>query len=268
MSDPTPSLFSPGATGATPPIAAQGTTDPFATLLAEIKNADGQPKYKDVQTALAALKVSQEFIPTLQSQLAQETAKAAAAAEEAARAKELERLVESLTKPSTPPTPPSAPQGAPVDIAAEIQKALAAQKASEAAKTNTDSVIARLHAEYGAEAEKTFYAKAQENGLGVAEINALAAKSPKAVYALLGLSSEGKRQPNVAPTGSTINTTGFTPTVDSLIGKNKVGTRLGATAQDAIEEVRRSREMIAQLEAQGMSVDNLTDPKFFFKHFS
>ncbi|MDU9765458.1 hypothetical protein RGC28_08345, partial [Helicobacter pylori] len=62
--------------------------------------------------------------------------------------------------------------------------------------------------------------------------------------------------------------TGFTPTVDSLIGKNKVGTRLGATAQDAIEEVRRSREMIAQLEAQGMSVDNLTDPKFFFKHFS
>jgi LysM repeat protein len=268
MSDPT-SLFSPGATGATPPIAAQGANDPFATMLADIKNADGQPKYKDVQTALAALKASQEFIPTLQAKLAEETATAAALAAEASRAKELERLVESLTKPSTPSSPPpSAPQGAPVDIAAEIQKALLAQRTSEVAKTNTDSVIARLHAEYGTEAEKTFYAKAQENGLSVAEINALAAKSPKAVYSLLGLSSESKRQPNVAPTGSTINTAGFTPAVDSLIGKNKVGTRLGATTQDTIAEVRRSKEMIVQLEAQGLSVNDLTDPKFFFKHFS
>jgi hypothetical protein len=268
MSDPT-SLFSPGATGATPP-AAQGTNDPFATLLADIKNADGQPKYKDVQTALAALKASQEFIPTLQAQLAAEAANAAANAAEAARAKELERLVESLTKPSTPSSPPpSAPQGAPaVDIAAEVQKALALQKSAEVAKTNTDSVIARLHAEYGTEAEKTFYAKAQENGLSVAEINALAAKSPKAVYSLLGLSSEGKRQPNVAPTGSTINTAGFTPAVDSLIGKNKVATRLGATTQDTIAEVRRSKEMLAQMEAQGLSINDLTDPKFFFKHFS
>ena len=46
--------------------ASNGQSDnSFADLLGSIKNERGEPKYKDVQTALDALKHSQDFIPQL-----------------------------------------------------------------------------------------------------------------------------------------------------------------------------------------------------------
>lgn len=269
MSDPT-SLFNQQGSGATPPANQQGSNDPLATLLADIKNADGQPKYKDVNTALAALKASQEFIPSLQSQLEAEKARNAELAATAAKAAELERLVESLTKQPPQSTPASQTQEVkPVDIRAEVQAVLAAQQQAEVAKKNTDSVVAKVAQAFGAEAEKKFYEKAQEAGLSVAEINALAAKSPKAVFTLLGITDTPQRPSNThAPTGSSINTSGFTPSPESLIGKNKQPVLIGATTQQVVDEVRRAKSMVEELDRNGMSINDLTNPKVFFKHFA
>lgn len=266
MSDPT-SLFSQQGSGDTPPANQQGTDAQLATLLADIKNADGQPKYKDVNTAIAALKASQEFIPTLQSQLEAEKARNAELATTAARAAELERLVESLTKPNSQSTPSSTPEVKPVDIRAEVQAVLASQQQAEVAKKNTDSVVAKVAEKFGADAEKTFYEKAKAVGLSVTEINALAAKSPQAVFTLLGITESAQRPPNTAPSGSSINTGGFAPSAESMIGKNKSPVLVGATTQQVIDEVRRAKSMVAELDANGMSINDLTNPKVFFKHF-
>lgn len=268
MSDPT-SLFNQQGSGTTPPANQQGSNDAYATLLADIKNADGQPKYKDVNTAIAALKASQEFIPTLQQQLQAEQARNAELAAAAARAAELERLVESLTKTTPQSTPSSQTQEVkPVDIRAEVQAVLQAQQQAEVAKKNTDSVVAKVAETFGAEAEKKFYEKAKEAGLSVAEINALAAKSPKAVFTLLGITETPQRPPNTAPTGSSINTSGFTPSAESMIGKNKNPVLIGATTAQVVDEVRRAKAMVAELDANGMSINDLTNPKVFFKHFA
>ena len=44
------------------------SNDQLANLLTGIKNERGEPKYKDVQTALEALRHSQEYIPTLKQE--------------------------------------------------------------------------------------------------------------------------------------------------------------------------------------------------------
>jgi len=67
-----PSLFDNNQNngGATPPQENNPLpSDDLSTLLSGIKNERGEQKYKDVKTALEALKHSQEYIPEVKSKL-------------------------------------------------------------------------------------------------------------------------------------------------------------------------------------------------------
>ena len=97
----------PNPAGSNPATAPQ---DDVATMLQAIKNERGEPKYRDLSTALSALQASQEFIPTLKSQYETEKAEAQRLREDNARLKTIEETVAALTqnRQETPATPAAA----------------------------------------------------------------------------------------------------------------------------------------------------------------
>lgn len=270
MSDPT--IFDSNSNGGNPPNPTGGAGTPSSvpdnqallTLLSEIKNERGEPKYKTLPEALNALRHSQEYIPTLTSQLSQKDAELAAARAEAARVAELERSMQELTQRmsqgTTPPTGLTAEQ-----IADLVERNIETAKAKDVAKQNTAFVAANLQAALGTEAESKYNAKAAELGMSVAELNALTARSPKAVLAMFNVVATPTK--TGAPTQSTVNTTGLAPTQETFISRNKVNVTIGATHQDTMREFSNSNKMMEELHANGKTVHDLSSPKEYFKYF-
>ena len=98
----------------------------------------------------------------------------------------------------------------------------------------------------------------------VAEFNALAAKSPKMVLGVLGVSAKPQA---FAATQGTVNSTAFTPQNDSYVRSNQRSILVGATTEENIQESRDASKMVEELHSQGKSVHELSDPKMYFKHF-
>ena len=268
MTENVTSIFTENKEGSTqnPPTGVT-SENPLADLLGSIKNERGEVKYKDVESALIGLKNAQEFIPTLQKSVAERDAELAALRAKADRAAELERVIESLTsgKSGEPPPASSSPQKTDIDIPALIEATLAKRDKQQVATTNVNSVISTVKCAFGDKAEEVFYNKAKEIGMSVAEFNALAASSPKAVLTMLGI-SEGKSSFGTTPTS--VNSSGFVPTKDSLITRNKNPVLVGATSEDVSRELSAAKQMVVELHNQGKSISDLTNPKVFFKHFS
>ncbi len=263
------SLFNEQNPGATPPApngSPAGTTPPqdeVATLLMQIKNESGEPKYKSVQEALKALQHSQTYIPTLkntQQELEQQLQTARA---EAAKVKELEQAVLQLTQ-RVDTTPTGAPAISEERIAELVNQSLSKTQQAATTKQNQETVVNAVKAKFGDKAEEVFYKKAQELGLSVAEFNAMAARTPKAVLELVGVNGSTQTTTNLPG----MNTAGFQPRPDSAITKNKKSVLLGATTQDIMQERQASAAMVDELHSQGKSVHDLTDPKVFFKLFA
>ena len=112
-----------------------------------------------------------------------------------------------------------------------------------------------------------FKTMAKEVGMSAAEINALAARNPKAALKLLGLDDVAPNQTRNVPGNGSINTTGFTPPKDSAIGRNKNPVIVGATTEDLRLETQNAKAMVEELHSQGLSTYDLTDPKVFRKVF-
>lgn len=272
MSDPT-SIFGNDNQATQPnvndgnPSNAQGSTD-LANLLGSIKNERGEVKYKSVEDALVGLRNAQEYIPQLTAKLSTQEQELKAAQEAAARVVELEKTVETLLSKSDGN---SNTQNAPVISKDEIVKLVSqtlteAQKA-EQAKANTLEVVNTLKTKYGAEAEKAYNEAATNLGMSVQELNALAARNPKAVFKILGVTPEAP-QVNVSSSASpSFNTDGFQPKQDSFIGRNTKATLIGATTNDLNEETQRAKQMVEELHKQGKTISDLTNPKVYFKTF-
>lgn len=235
------------------------------TLLLEIKNERGEPKYKTIEEALIGLKNAQEYIPTLKQTLSQKEQELADAKRKADEVEELKRVVQELTagKQSTPTG--ESPAITPQQVAELVEQALEKKQTQAQQSANVSTVLTATQQAFGDKAEEVFYSRASELGLSKQEINALAAKSPKVVLQLLGIKEAAKQTPS--PTQGTVNTSGFQPSVDTFIGRNNKPTLLGATSQDVIEESRAARKMVDELHAQGKSVHDLTDPKVYNKLF-
>lgn len=269
MSDPT-SIFNNNQNPQTPANqdGNQGTPSnvpqdqALLTLLGEIKNERGEPKYKSLPDALNALKHSQEYIPQLTTQIAQKDSELATARAAAARIEELERSIQALTRPSDPPVTPTA--GMTEEQVAEIvNRSLTANQAEAKRKENGNTVSTALISKFGQDAEKQFNAKAEELGIPVAELHALAGKSPKAVLAYFQLTPAATG----APPASTTNTAAVQPHQDTYVTRNKNSALIGATTEELIAERRNANAMVEELEAKGMSVHDLTDPKVYAKFF-
>jgi hypothetical protein len=199
--DPTPPV-TPETPAVTPPTP---SADPALDLLGNIKGDDGQPKYKDVPTALSALQHSQEYIKQLKAELEETKTKAA-------QAMTMEQVLAAINKPEAPPTN-SAPSS-PGLTAEDVMRILTEKERAEAAKLNTRKVAQRFKEVHGEKAEEAFYTKASEMGLSKEAVNQLAATSPEAVFSMFGMKGGGAPAPT---TPSGINTTNMqAPTPQSL----------------------------------------------------
>ena len=245
------------------------TVDPFADLLGSIKNERGEPKYKDVQTALEALRHSQEYIPQLKSQKEETDAKLAALAVEVERLKNIEQSVQQLTQQN------DRAQGTPAavglsadDVANLVNQTLSAKEKQAIASANINAVVSQVQQAFGDKAGELFYTKAEELGMTKEQINNLAAQSPTAVLKLFGLEHKPVQRTGAgAPPAGSINSNALTPAVNTFIGRNKDTMMVGATTADLRAESENSKKLVEELHSKGLTTYDLTDPKQYFKHF-
>ena len=244
--------------------------DDFANLLGSIKNERGEPKYRDLPTALEALRHSQEYIPQLKSDKEKYEQEAAELRREVERLKAVEETVTKLASGNNPQHPPQAPVGLDAEAVAKLVSDTLQRRESEVKqKQNLDAVVTKMQQAYGADAEKNFYSKAQELGISIAEMNLLAAKSPKAVFDLLGITEAKPNNNSQAPSfnTSTINTSGYQPQKDSFVGRNTKPVILGATTEELKMERENSSKLVDELHNSGLTTYDLTDPKKYFQYF-
>lgn len=240
--------------------------DQLVTMLASIRNENGEQKYKTVEDAMKALLHSQQFIPQLQQEAKAAKDEAERLRTEAAKITQLEATVAELlqgSKKSTEVTPPVIDEAAIADV---VQKTLTKTQAEAVRQANLSTVVKTMQEKFGTEVEAKFYGKAQELGMSKAEINELAAKSPAAVFQIFGITDGGKPTQS-APNQSTVNTSVFNQNPDTKVGANKKSLMLGATSEDIRDEQRNARAMVDELHAQGKSVHDLTDPRVYFATF-
>lgn len=270
MSDPT--IFSQNtdastnasSQAATQQVATQQVTPPLVDLLKEIRNPDGSQKFGDVTGLAKGYQHSQSFIQTLMEEKKQLEEQLNSYKSQSDKTSELERTVQELLQQrnqntTTPVTPEQ--------IAEMVNRSLDTRSVKEKQAANLATVTSTLQQAFGADAETKFYGKAAELGMSREEINALAAQNPKATFQLLGITQTTTHQHTGAPKASTVNAAGFQPNQDSYIGRNKNKLEVGATHTEINEEVIRSKRMVEELEANGMSINDLTNPKNYFKIF-
>lgn len=263
MSDQT-SIF-PENSSPNPAPTPANSNDQLVTMLASIKNENGEPKYKSVEDALKALQHSQAYIPQLTQSLAAKEAELAQARQGLTKVEELERAVQQLMNPSSKePEPKPAPAAIdPSSIAEIVNRTLNENRTKELANANISKVVQTVKQLYGDKSEEMFYGKAASLGLSKEAVNTLAATSPDAVYSMLGISNA----PGQSKPLSGFNSDGFQPPKETFISKNPKPALIGASSQDLLEEGRNARKMVEELNAQGLSISALTDPKVYFKHF-
>ena len=238
--------------------------NPYADLLKGIKNESGEQKYKSVQDALIGLQNAQNYIQTLKtekSQTEQEVTNLRAAAE---KVSELEHVVLELQKSNqSQSTPATVDENVVRNL---VNQAIAQTKQEDISKSNIAKVAEAVKNSFGEKAEEVFYGKAEEVGLSRQAINALAAQSPAAALALLGITQSSGS--STAPVKGTVNTTNLSPNQESLIGRNKVKLEVGASYHELNNEMASAKKMAEELAAKGMSMDDLTKPSNYFKYFN
>lgn len=118
-------------------------------------------------------------------------------------------------EPTPPPTAtpaPVAPQAA-VDEEA-VYRMMEQREQSQKRSRNLMEVKDKLTAVFGQDYPTRVKAKAQELGLDMAHVNALAADAPSAFYALIGLNAPGQAPVNSAPPATQVNSAAqFAPNV-------------------------------------------------------
>lgn len=273
MSD---NIFSNGEQTTAPKKEGEAATTPnvqnensFADLLGTIKNERGEPKYRDLPTALDALKHSQEFIPQIRSE--NETLKAQLE-ELRSKVQELSAVKESVekltsTQQKREDTPPV--QFDEKTVAELVNRTLTQRESEAIQKANITKVVSTIQERFGADSEKVFYARAQEMGMRPEQINKLAAESPTAVFRLFGIDQQQQVAPakTGAPASNQVNTTGLQPQQTTYIGKNATGWKVGTTTSELRAESDNAKKLVEELHSQGLSTYDLTDPKVYYKYF-
>lgn len=238
----------------------------YTTLLSAIRNEAGEQKYKTLEDALNALKHSQEYIPQLKQQLTEREQELQRVSGQQRSQEEIERTVQELAKKLNEQTDNKPQSLSQEQIAELVNRTLTQKQTEEQAKSNQTAVVKKLTEVFGEKAEEKYIEAAADMGLSVDEMNALAAKSPKAVLKALGV-SEQVRQQTGAPMGSSVNTTAFQPHQDSYVKRNDQRLEVGATFNEVTQERLRSNKMVEELHASGLTVHDLTNPKTYKQYF-
>lgn len=184
---------------ATPPVV---STDPFADKLNQIKNDRGEPKYKDVATALDALVASQNFISTLtleKQTIAQENAQYKQKLEEIGNIEDLIKRVNPTAVPPSPAVTPASPQVVSEEVIVNaVQGILSQREKQQAQSANLNAVISAVTKQYGDQAGAHIRQRAAELGTTTDALREMAAQSPVVALELLIGKSKGTVTPSLS----------------------------------------------------------------------
>lgn len=241
--------------------------NPYADLLKGIVNENGAQKYNSVEELAKGAANAQEFIKQILAEKRELEAKVAQANSAQSKQEELERTVQELLNKTANISDQNKGLSQ-EEIAELVNRTLTQRDTQQSAKQNQQTVVAAAAQAFGTDAEKKYIEAAQEAGLTVEEMNQLAAKSPKAVLKMLGVTGQpAQKQGTTAPGSSAVNTAGFTPSQESYVKRNDKAVQIGATTSELQEERIRSNKMVEELHAAGLSVHDLTNPKVYKKYF-
>lgn len=222
------------------------SVDAFADQLASILNDNGEPKYKDVQTALNALKASQEFIPSLKQEKDSLEQEVANLREELSKRSAIQDVVNSLKqKPAQEekqtvdtPTQTALTQEQIQEMLEQYVPQIMQQRQEQSvAQKNVLTVDQKLKEFYGEGVENAVKTKAESLGLSIQDLEALSAKSPASVLELLGV-KEAKAQSKSFSSSVHIP---LNPKVDDNLKPTK-SMMLGATGREQTDYIRRLKE--------------------------
>lgn len=203
MSDQTPNAFGDPAPAGdpTPPIS---NTPTIEDQLKSIVNEDGTPKYKDVETAIASLSASQEYIKKLETEAREREEKATELAKKAAEATALEEIVEKLRQPNQEPNgQTTVANGLDEESAKQLfNNLLQETSVKQTQEQNLQQVNDQLVSKYGEKAADVVAEKAKELGVTVPDLMEQSRKAPKSVLAYFG------ELPKATATPTTSNTLG------------------------------------------------------------
>jgi hypothetical protein len=212
--------------------------DLWADQLSSIKNERGEPKYRDLPTALDALKHSQEYIPTLKQENETLKEKVERMERELQERKNLEETIDRLTAKPEQPAPQEYQGLTEEQITGLLEQRLAEREAQQKAESNAQQVEQALLQRYGDKARDVVSQKCQEYGMSPAEMQEWARKNPKAVSALFDV----KPTPQGKTTTSSVNIPPTRPNTDAPLERPEKSLLSGATTKDIAEYMRRVRE--------------------------
>ena len=217
----------------TPPTA---NSDPFADKLSAIKNEQGEPKYKDTETALEALSASQQFIERLKAEKAEEQRLRVELETKLTKLGSIDDFVKKLnpnTQTNERVETPQNSAGLSEEKVAELLQKHLAQRDQESQQTkNLSEVTQKLSELYGDKSAALIQQRAKELGTTAAGLRDLAKSNPKMALALLSTPSKA---PAPAPSQTSMNLP-YTPREDNPMPRFEKGTTRGGLSNAELAE--------------------------------
>lgn len=213
------------------------STNPFEDKLKGIVNEKGEQKYKDLESALEALKHSQEFIPQVLNEKKTVEQKLLELEQELEKRKSVEEAVEQLLGKTTPAqkeegTTAPKTSGLDEDKVRQLLEGMLDQRTqSEKQDANLRTVVTQLTEKYGEQAKEVIRTRAAELGTTPTELEKIARQNPNMALTLLG----GVELKSSAPSKPTQTTQRKTPTDDLPPPSKKLITG-GARREDIMNE--------------------------------
>lgn len=216
--------------------------DPLVTLLAGIKNDNGEQKYKTPEDAIKALAASQAHIKTLEQEREAQRVEAEKLREVAKKVDNIDDVIKQLTanneqSKSEKETPSVG--GLSADAVAEIvQRTLAQKESAQKAQTNAQMVQKALSEKFGDKAQEAVAKKAAELGSTPEQLGKLALENPSLVLALFNTAAK----PSVQPTSSSVHIPPSTG--DGTLERPTKSLLLGASSKDQMEYMKKIKEHV------------------------
>lgn len=213
------------------------STNPFEDKLKSIVNEKGEPKYKDLDSALDALKHSQEFIPQVLNEKKSVEQQLQELQQELEKRKSVEEVVESLTgKQNSPQNDEgkTTPQGSGLDetkVQEMLENMLNQRTQEQQQAANLQTVVQTLNESYGEQAKEVIRNRAKELNTTPTELEKLARQNPNMALSLLG----GGNVNSTAPSKQT-QTPPRNPPKNELPAPKKGLITGGATRQEIMDE--------------------------------
>lgn len=218
------------------------TPDPIMTKLFQIRNENGDPKYKTVEAALDALAASQQFIPTLLSEKQQMQTQLEDATKKLQELGTVDDLLKRMgSQPSKSGEEPKTNDSTPMTeetLTKIVQKVLDTRDVDHKRDQNLKTVIDAVVKTYGDQAGAHIQKRATEMGVTPDHLRDLARSTPSMALELL----IPKTKSVVAPSQSSIIPPTQVPTGNEYPTYERGAARGGMSNKELAERWRKSAE--------------------------